>query len=263
VRTTTVPAAWLKTLDPALPPPTATDYVLHEVPLGEHHAALGLRTACLSILSVRYWIAQDRLRRRAPMRSPSVACEALVLVVLGATSLGFASCGGGGEAKTVTRLKTVPTLINPPSRRHREKSPALTAPTAPPTAAPRAYSGYSASLYDAEVPQGWQAVEDETSHGEFVRSKWRDPNNPNTSVLIDAISRETTPPEEKAASIRAATSSSPDYSEISFAPTKVAGLAGVGSWRLLWLAGRSAGEAAGGPASEPRSSRRRTVLPPA
>jgi hypothetical protein len=153
------------------------------------------------------------------LRSPSVACRALVLVVLGATSLGLASCGGGGEAKTVTRVKTVPTLINPPPRGHREKPPALTAPTA--------YTSYAASLYDAEVPKAWDAVQDETSHEEFLRSKWRDPTDPNTSVLIDAIAGETTPGEEKAATVRAATRSSPGYSEMSYAPTTVAGLTGV------------------------------------
>jgi hypothetical protein len=159
------------------------------------------------------------------MRSPSIACRALVLVVFGATSLGLASCSGGGEAKTVTLLKTVPTLTKPPSRRHRETPPP---PTAPPTArAPTVYSSYSASLYDAEVPRGWDALEDESSHGEFVRSKWRNPSDPNTSVLVDAVAGENTPAEEKAASIRAATSSSPGYSELSFAPTTVAGLAGA------------------------------------
>ena len=77
------------------------------------------------------------------------------------------------------------------------------------------------------MPQGWRAVEDEASHGEFVRSKWRDPNDPNTSVLIDAIAGETTPADEKAATVRAAASSSPGYSEISYASTEVAGLTGV------------------------------------
>jgi hypothetical protein len=150
------------------------------------------------------------------------------MVVLGATSLGLTSCGGGGEAKTVTLLKTAPTLIKPPSRRRGEKPPALTAPTAPRTPpGPRAYSRYSASLYEAEVPDGWDALENEAPHGEFLRSKWRDPDDPNTSDLIDAIAGEKLSAEEKAASIRAATSSSTGYSEISFGPSEVAGLAGV------------------------------------
>jgi len=73
-------------------------------------------------------------------------------------------------------------------------------------------------LYSARVPRGWTAEENDLHKGDFLESKWHDPSEPTTSVLVDAIDGETMSPADKAGSVRAATSQTSGYRELSFGP---------------------------------------------
>ncbi len=137
-------------------------------------------------------------------------------IMLGAMCLmTLAACGSEEqEAKTVTVERTVETQAPPQDDRpQREPQPE----------APKAFTSYTATLYSTEVPEGWTLEEDERDHSGFVRSRWRDPSDPNTAILIDAVKGETTAPASKAASVRASTSQTGGYVEVSFGPTTIAG----------------------------------------
>jgi len=68
-------------------------------------------------------------------------------------------------------------------------------------------------------------VKDEVENEGFVRSQWRDPADPNTSLSIDT-GEEETPPESKAETVRADTRQDPAYQELSFAPRLISGMTG-------------------------------------
>lgn len=88
------------------------------------------------------------------------------------------------------------------------------------------FEPFSGNLYSAQIPEGWipESIEEKTS-GRYT-SQWRDPSDPNTSVLIDSQATVETPdPLESAASVRQQTSQTPGYSEIAFGPTTLGGTA--------------------------------------
>jgi serine/threonine protein kinase len=88
---------------------------------------------------------------------------------------------------------------------------------------------YSQDLYSVEIPSGWeQEASDEPSGdpvGSFLESVWRDPGEPNTSILIDAQTpAPDASPLESAEQVRAEVSDSPGYREVAFESTTLAGL---------------------------------------
>jgi hypothetical protein len=86
---------------------------------------------------------------------------------------------------------------------------------------------FSATYYSVERPSEWTTEhDDEAQSGGYVRSQWRDPAAPNTSVLIDA-QEEDLSAQEKADEVRAATAQTPGYREIALTETTMGGVPAV------------------------------------
>jgi hypothetical protein len=80
-------------------------------------------------------------------------------------------------------------------------------------------------LYAAEVPSGWTAETIEAHPSTYYESHWRDPEDDNTSVLIDSqIHYAATTPIEDAESVRSETSQGSSYREVAFEETALQGL---------------------------------------
>ena len=63
---------------------------------------------------------------------------------------------------------------------------------------------YQASSYSARRPADWTTAADEASHSSYTESKWSDPSDSRTFVLIDMSPGDTTDPAAKAAAVRQA-----------------------------------------------------------
>lgn len=87
------------------------------------------------------------------------------------------------------------------------------------------FASFTGSKYTADVPSGWEAESiDEPESGNRLVSQWRNPDDDNTSVLIDSSDPgPDATPIESAATVRAQTSQADGYSEISFAETTIDG----------------------------------------
>lgn len=76
----------------------------------------------------------------------------------------------------------------------------------------------STTLVDAEVPKGWETLKIDEVNSNRRTSQWENPTNPDVTVLIDAQTpAPNIPVLESAAKVRADTSRSAGYEEISFA----------------------------------------------
>jgi hypothetical protein len=148
--------------------------------------------------------------RRGSVRRLPKTCVHAAITVLVLSSLGImVGCGqGSGSSKTTTITRTVTRPERPPHAAREQRTRLV---------------DYTATLYDARIPDGWTVEKDETDMGGFVRSVWRDPADQNTSVTIDVVDGETDAPSDKASSVRADTSSSPSYEEIAVVPTSLGG----------------------------------------
>jgi serine/threonine protein kinase len=91
------------------------------------------------------------------------------------------------------------------------------------TSAPRtSYSSQSQALYTVDIPSGWTQEKDDQQIGDRLESIWRDPSDSNTAILIDAMTPASgQTPIGNAASVRADTSKTPGYQEVSFGPATV------------------------------------------
>jgi hypothetical protein len=108
----------------------------------------------------------------------------------------------------------------------REPEPAAPAPPAPDVQAP-SLGSYSATYYSVDRPADWTTEsDDQQQSGGWLRSQWRDPSDSSTSVLIDAQEEQTTA-QDKADEVRAATSGTPGYREISLRQTTMNGVPAV------------------------------------
>jgi hypothetical protein len=137
--------------------------------------------------------------------------------VLFAVALGIAGCSGSQEASTTTVAQTVTASAETTPQPPAESGKAAQGQP------PRSYESYSAPGYTLERPSGWITVEDQTAKSGFVESKWQDPSDPLTSVLIDNLPSANSSAQADAASVRAQTSSTAGYREISFEPTSIGG----------------------------------------
>jgi serine/threonine protein kinase len=138
-----------------------------------------------------------------------LAASAAVAVVL------LAQGGGKTEVRTVARTVTESEPASPPQQEPEGRSSSAIPPL----------EAFNGNLYTAQVPVGWipEAIEKEIA-GRF-ESKWRNPGEASTSLLIDSqLHRSNTTAIEDAESVRAQTSQSSDYREISFEPTTLQGL---------------------------------------
>ncbi len=88
-----------------------------------------------------------------------------------------------------------------------------------------AFTSFTGARYSAEVPSGWNAESiDEPESGTRLVSQWRNPDDDNTSVLIDSSDPgPDAAPIDSAATVRAQTSQGDGYSEISFGETTING----------------------------------------
>jgi hypothetical protein len=89
---------------------------------------------------------------------------------------------------------------------------------------PELFETYSQTLYDVDIPNGWELDDDDIFNGTFYESTWHPPGDPETTILIDAQ----TPvpalsPITSAEEVRSETSQSDGYRELSFEPTLLAG----------------------------------------
>lgn len=116
------------------------------------------------------------------------------------------SSGGGGAAEA-------------------SKAPSSSEPELPPSSVNPATEPFAGRLYSAEVPAEWIPEKlDEAINGRY-ESIWREPSDPNTSILIDAqIENSGQSAMESAEIVRAQTSQTPGYEELAFEPTTLAGV---------------------------------------
>jgi hypothetical protein len=84
-------------------------------------------------------------------------------------------------------------------------------------------AAYQGSLYTARIPKGWTQESGDEARTGYIESKWRDPNDPKTSITIDASAGESTSPATKADEVRAAVSNQPSYRSVSRQPATIAG----------------------------------------
>ena len=80
-------------------------------------------------------------------------------------------------------------------------------------------TSYTTSHYTATIPAGWAQEEDAVDKGSYVESKWRDPQHPSDSILIDVTPHSSQQsPSEMAAPVHASLLAQKGYSEISYGP---------------------------------------------
>jgi serine/threonine protein kinase len=83
---------------------------------------------------------------------------------------------------------------------------------------------FQGNLYSAEVPVEWTAEEVETHPSTYYESHWRNPDDENTSVLIDSqVHNETTDAVEDAEGVREETAQTAGYQELAFEETTLQG----------------------------------------
>ncbi len=142
------------------------------------------------------------------MRLIALIAAALVFAAAAlVASAALAGCGGQRAADhTTTVVQTV--------------TGSASAPAA--AAASIRLEAYHASSYTARVPTVWSLEGDQTTHGDYVESKWRDPADPHSSITIDASAGQSASAASKAEEVRAAVAHQPSYAEQSFAPSRIA-----------------------------------------
>ena len=95
---------------------------------------------------------------------------------------------------------------------------APTAPVAPPVAPP---PGQAASAsFDAPIPSGWKEREFAVQHPGYLQSRWDDPRDARTYVIINWQDGDTSGPAAAAAALRATVVNRSDYREIRFQQTR-------------------------------------------
>ena len=152
------------------------------------------------------------------------AAAALAAALVG---LAFLATGGGTPPPAKVSAKPVAQRVAPTPVQHmRSRHPDPPTATTPPPAAPTLGS-YSATYYTVDRPVDWTTEhDDEQQNGGFLRSQWRDPAGSSNSILIDA-QEESLSAQDKANQVRAATSQTPGYQEISFTPTTMNGVSAI------------------------------------
>jgi hypothetical protein len=97
-------------------------------------------------------------------------------------------------------------------------TPAATIPApAPPAqpAAPAADAGF-----DTPIPSGWREREFAVRKEGYLQSRWSDPKDARTYVIVDWADGDRRRPAEAAATLRAAVAGRTDYREVRFGPTR-------------------------------------------
>lgn len=91
----------------------------------------------------------------------------------------------------------------------------------------------SGTGFTIQVPAGWRA--DEAALGSrLTRTKWTDPGDSSTLVLVDSLPGATSTPAQRAARVRVGTASKSGYKEVAFKAESVNGAPG---YRLEYKSG--------------------------
>jgi serine/threonine protein kinase len=157
-------------------------------------------------------------------RAALVAIGAIAILAIGVMAAVAISSSGGTKtetiARTVTEEQPAPEVATSNSS---ETGDSAAASAAGPAETP--LEPFEGRLYTAEVPSGWTAESIEKRISSRYESQWRNPQEENTSVLIDSqLHPESTSALEDAETVRAEASQSSGYNEISFAPITLPGL---------------------------------------
>lgn len=127
--------------------------------------------------------------------------------------------GTVGQVPGGTLLATTPAA--PPAADPQPKLPSPDPPATPSAGPPAAPSvPANSGSFDAPVPKGWREEEFATQQQGYLQSRWSDPRDPRTFVVINWIDGDRRLPADVAATLRAAVASQPDYREVRFTATR-------------------------------------------
>jgi hypothetical protein len=155
-----------------------------------------------------------------------VAIIAIAAILIGKS--GSSSSGSPGKAeasvgkkKHAAREPEAKASASELPVREEETQPTTTSSEPAGVAALEPFQGH---LYSAEVPVGWTPEEVETHRSTYYESRWRYPEDENTSVLIDSqIHTADSDAVEDAEGVREETARSPGYRELAFEETALQG----------------------------------------
>jgi hypothetical protein len=160
----------------------------------------------------------------------------LIAGAIVAIALATTSGGGGIHAATVVTVTAPAETTASSSKSGASENSHLPSPSAKSSHAITSGSSglnlvsYHGAITSAEIPAGWSMLEDETQKSGYVESKWRNPANPNDSVLIDSSPATSLTLEQDAAPVHNALLNASGYQELSYGPGD---LNGVASW--MWV----------------------------
>jgi hypothetical protein len=188
---------------PALPP---------AAPRGRGRTVAMVVVAVVVSLGAGYATA-TRLDSSKPHATTATATTARTSTVAGATQQ--------------TRAGTLAAVPPPAST----ASPSVPAPpvspaTTPATGAPApATTPAAATSFDAPIPSGWREREFAVAlpQAGYLESRWSDPHDPRSYVVIDWRDGDPQRPGDAAATLRAGAASQPDYRELRFQATRGGG----------------------------------------
>jgi hypothetical protein len=145
--------------------------------------------------------------------TPGRARRLLGVVLLALGVSGLAGCGGSSTTTVIKKVheRTVTTSATPPTT----------------TTASQQFRTYQGAGYTAQIPSDWTTESDQVNKGSYAESLFQDPANPFTFVKIDTTPGTSLSPKISAVAVRAATSQTPGYAELGFAPTTVAGTGAI------------------------------------
>jgi hypothetical protein len=155
-----------------------------------------------------------------------LVAAALASVVAGyvtTTLVGGANDRASGTPGTATRTSGAPAPITrrPGGTLGTTQPPATTTPADPGTpVAPAPPSTAPSAGFDAPIPTGWREREFEVPKQGYLQSRWSDPRDSRTDVVIDWSDGDRRRPSDAAAVLRGAVAGRTDYREISFGPTR-------------------------------------------
>jgi hypothetical protein len=121
-------------------------------------------------------------------------------------------------AGTLSATTPAPAAPGVPAPALTAPDPSATPPAATPATPPAAPS--AAGSFDAPIPKGWREREFATQQQGYLQSRWDDPRDARTFVVIDWIDGDRRLPADAAAALRAGVASRPDYREVRFTQTR-------------------------------------------
>ena len=187
------------------------------------------------------------LPEREPEQQPPASRRRLVAILVAATvvslGVGYATAAllgdseEGGRTATAARTATAPTtpLERTPAgtlAQNRPAAPPVTQPapgtpvdpSAPPVVTPPpAPSQSPAATFDAPIPSGWREREFAVPKAGYLQSRWDDPRDPRTYVIIDWQDGDRDGAAAAAARLRETVLTRSDYREIRFQKTRAKG----------------------------------------